>query len=176
MTHWCTPSHANRAVCCAAFFGSGQQDTLHHPHPTLHHLTSCNTHQQSNTDTTHGASNNEMTIVNEKGIGQRAKVGQHSSTNTLIEVATNTMALKQTGLWLTIEGWVGVGGIDNDKVFDTKPSHSSTPSNHQTTLSSLFTLKLKPLAFCPFHNTPHPSPFPLCASHTATTTHHLIVE
>ena len=22
MTHWCTPSHANRAVCCAAFFGS----------------------------------------------------------------------------------------------------------------------------------------------------------
>ena len=22
-THWCTPSHANRAGCCAAFFGSG---------------------------------------------------------------------------------------------------------------------------------------------------------
>ena len=44
MTHWCTPSHANRAVCCAAFFfGSGQRDTLHHPHPTLHHLTSRNT-------------------------------------------------------------------------------------------------------------------------------------
>ena len=41
-----------------------------------------------NTDTAHGASNNEMTIANEKEIGQRAKVGQHSSTNTLIEVAT----------------------------------------------------------------------------------------
>ena len=49
-----------------------------------------------------------MTIANEKGIGQKAKVGQHSSTNTLIEAATNTMALKHTGLWLTIEGWVGV--------------------------------------------------------------------
>ena len=47
MTHWCTPSHANRIVCCAAFFGNGQQDTLHHPHPTLHHLTSHNTHQQT---------------------------------------------------------------------------------------------------------------------------------
>ena len=34
---------------------------------------------------------------------------------------------------------------------------TSTPSNHQTpTLSSLFTLKLKPPAFCPFHNTLHP--------------------
>ena len=44
-THWCTPSHANRIVCCAAFFGNGQQDTLHHPHPSLHHLTSHNTHK-----------------------------------------------------------------------------------------------------------------------------------
>ena len=44
-----------------------------------------------------------------------------------------------------------------------------TPSHHthihpiqpqNTTLSSLFTLKLRPPAFCPFHNTPHPSPFP----------------
>ena len=42
-----------------------------------------------NTDTAHGACNNEMTIVNEKGIEQkRGKVGQHSSTKTLIEVAT----------------------------------------------------------------------------------------
>ena len=56
-----------------------------------------------------------------KEIGQRAKVGQHSSTNTLIEVATNTMTLKHTGLWLTIEGWVDVADIDNDKVLDTKP-------------------------------------------------------
>ena len=49
-------------------------------------------------------------------------MGQHnSSTNTPIEVATNTMALKHTGLWLTIEGWVDVADIENDKVFDTKP-------------------------------------------------------
>ena len=46
MTHWCTQSHANRTVCCAAlFWESGQQDTLHHPHPSLHHLTSHNTHK-----------------------------------------------------------------------------------------------------------------------------------
>ena len=46
MTHWCTPSHANRAVCCAAFFWEWTaRHTLHHPHPTLHHLTSHNTHQ-----------------------------------------------------------------------------------------------------------------------------------
>ena len=86
MTHWCTPSHANRAMCCAAFFGSGQRDTLHHPHPTLHHLTSHT--NQPNADPAHGACNNEMIMLSEKGIGQRAKVGQHSSTNTLIEVAT----------------------------------------------------------------------------------------
>ena len=36
----------------------------------------------------------------------------------------NTMALKHTGLWLTIDGWVEITDIDNDKVFDTKPSHS----------------------------------------------------
>ena len=56
------------------------------------------------------------------------------------------MALKHTGLWLTIGGWVDVADIDNDKVFDTKPAHSHPP--HPTTklptLSSLFTLKLKP--------------------------------
>ena len=94
-----------------------------------------------------------------RGLDKRTKVGQHSSTNTLIELTTNTMALKHTGLWLTIEGCVDVADTDNDKVFDTKPSHSHPPqSNHQTpTLSSLFTLKLKPPAFCPFHNTPHPS-------------------
>ena len=48
MTHWCTPSHANRAVRCAAFFWEWTvKHTLHHPHPTLHHLTPHNTHQQT---------------------------------------------------------------------------------------------------------------------------------
>ena len=41
------------------------------------------------------------------------------------------MALKHTEMWLTIEGWVDVADIDNDKVFDTKPSHSHPP--HPTT-------------------------------------------
>ena len=36
-----------RVLCCL-FLGSGQRDTLHHPHPTLHHLTPHNTHQQTN--------------------------------------------------------------------------------------------------------------------------------
>ena len=76
-------------VLCCLFFGSGQRDThciICTPHSiTLHHTTHTN---KPNTDTAHGASNKEMTIVNEKGIGQRAKVGQHSSTNTLIEAAT----------------------------------------------------------------------------------------
>ena len=56
------------------------------------------------------------------------------------------MALKHTGLWLTIEGWVDVADIDNDKVFDTKPAHSHPPppTTKPPTLSSLFTLKLKP--------------------------------
>ena len=35
MTHWCTPSHANRAMCCAALFWEWTaRHTLHHPHPT----------------------------------------------------------------------------------------------------------------------------------------------
>ena len=46
------------------------------------------------------------------------------------------MALKHTGLWLTIEGWVDVADIDNDKVFGTKPSHSHPP--HPTTKSLPF--------------------------------------
>ena len=37
------------------------------------------------------------------------------------------MILKHTELWLTIEGWIDVTDIDNDKVFDTKPSHSHPP-------------------------------------------------
>ena len=76
-THRCTPSHANRAVCCAAFFWEWTaRHTLHHPHPTLHHLTLHTTHtNQPNTDTVHDSSNKETTIVSEKGIGQRAKSG-----------------------------------------------------------------------------------------------------
>ena len=69
----------DRVLCC--LFGSGQRDTLHHPHTSLHHLSSHNTHQP-NTD--HGASNNEMTITNVNGIGQRAKSGttqQHQHTD-----------------------------------------------------------------------------------------------
>ena len=117
---------------------------------------------QPNTDTAHGARNNEMPIINEKGIGQRAKVGQHSSTNTLIEVATNTMALKHTGLWLTIEGWVDVADIDNDKVFDTKPSHSHPP--HPTTKPPPFhpsSLSNSPLCLLPI---PQHSPSLPCTS------------
>ena len=94
------------------------------------------------------------------------KVGQHSSTNTLIEVETNTMALKHTGLWLTIDGWVDVADIDNDKVFDTKPSHSHPP--HPTTkptLSSLFTLKLKPFLLPIPQHSPPLSFCALCACH-----------
>ena len=90
---WCTPSHANRAVCCAAFFfffGSGQWNTLHHPHPTLHLMTSHNTPTNPNTDTAHDANNNEMTNGQWEGEWDKKgkKMGQHSSTNTLIEVAT----------------------------------------------------------------------------------------
>ena len=49
---------------------------------------------------------------------------------------------------------------------------TSTPSNHQTpTLSSLFTLKLKPPAFCPFHNTHLPSPFTHCVHATLPQPH-----
>ena len=111
-THWCTPSHANRAVCCAAFFGSGQRDThciIHTPHSiTWHHPTHTN---QPNTQTAHGANNNEKTIGNEKEIGQRGKSGttqQHKHTDWS---GNNTMALKHTGLWLTIERWVDVADI-----------------------------------------------------------------
>ena len=43
-THWCTSSHANGPCAVLPFFGSGQQDTLHHPLPSLHHLTTRNTH------------------------------------------------------------------------------------------------------------------------------------
>ena len=65
------------------------------------------------------------------------------------------MALKHTGLWLTIEGWVDVADIDNDKVFDTKPSHSHQP--HPTTKPPPFhpssLSNSNPIVFCPFHNT-----------------------
>ena len=41
-----THHHMQTGPCAVLpFFGSGQRDTLHHPHPTLHHLTSHNTHQ-----------------------------------------------------------------------------------------------------------------------------------
>ena len=87
MTHWCTPSHANRAMCCAAFLGVDSE--THTASSTLHHLTSCNRHQP-NTNTAHGASNNEMTTTNENGDLTKGKVGQQSSTNTPIEVTTTT--------------------------------------------------------------------------------------
>ena len=35
----------SRVLCCL-FWEWTARHTLHHPHPTLHHLTSCNTHQQ----------------------------------------------------------------------------------------------------------------------------------
>ena len=107
-------------------------------------------------------------------------MGQHSSTNTPIEVATNTMALKHAGLWLTIEGWVGVGGTDNDndKMIDTKPSHSHPP--HPTTKPPPFhpsSLSNSPLCLLPIpQHSPALSFCTLCACHTAATTHHLIAE
>ena len=109
------------------------------------------------------------------GLDKGKKVRQHSSINTLIEVATNTMALKHTELWLAIEWWVDVGDIDNDKVFDTKPSHSHPPhpTTNPTPISSFFTLKLKPPAFCPFHNTHHPSPFAHCVHATLLQPHNI---
>ena len=64
------------------------------------------------------------------------------------------MALKHTGLWLTIEGWVDVADIDNDKVFDTKPSHSHPP--HPTT---------KPP---PFHPSSLSNSNPLPSAHSTT--------
>ena len=155
MTHWCTPSHANRAVCCAAFFGSGQRDThciIHTPHSiTWHHTTHTN---KPNTDTAHGTNNNEMTIAKEKGDWTKGKSGttqQHQHTDWS---GNNTMALKHTGLWLTIEGWVDVADIDNDKVFDTKPSHSHPP--HPTT---------KPP---PFHPSSLSNSNPLPSAHSTT--------
>ena len=88
------------------------------------------------------------------------------------------MALKHTGLWLTIEGWVDVADTDNDKVFDTKPTHSHPP--HPTTKlppfhpSSLSNSNPLPSA----HSTTLPNPLlsTLCACHIATTEHHLRVR
>ena len=61
--------HMQTGPCAVLpFLGNGQQDTLHHPHPTLHHLTSHNTHQPTqHRHTAHGANNNGMTVTNEKG-------------------------------------------------------------------------------------------------------------
>ena len=71
------------------------------------------------------------------------------------------MCLKHTGLWLTIEGLFDVADIDNDKVFDTKPSHSHPPHPttkpppiHPSSLSNSNPLPfahsktLPPLSFC----------------------------
>ena len=60
-------------------------------------------------------------MVNENGDWTKGKSGttqQHQHTDLS---GNNTMALKHTGLWLTIEGWVDEADIDIDKVFDTKP-------------------------------------------------------
>ena len=73
MTHWCTPSHANRSMCCAAFFWEW---TARHTASSTPHTPSLDTTQhtptnQPNTEIVHGAINNEMTMINEKkGIGQ----------------------------------------------------------------------------------------------------------
>ena len=44
--HWCTLSNVNRAVCCAAFL---RADSKTHCiiHTTLHHMTTRNTHRQT---------------------------------------------------------------------------------------------------------------------------------
>ena len=151
--------------CAVLPFLSGQRDTLHHPHPSLHHLTSRNTHQGTQHRHSPWCTQQRDDNGRREGIGQRAKVGQHRSTNTLIEVATNTMALKHTGLWLIIEGLVGMADIDNDKVFDTKPSHTHPlhPTTNPPPLQPSSLSNSNPLPSA--HSTTHPSPFAQFASH-----------
>ena len=66
--------------------------TVRHTASPTHHTPShdITQHTPTNQTQTHSSwcNSKDMTAANEKGIGQRAKVGQHSSTNTLIEVAT----------------------------------------------------------------------------------------
>ena len=164
MTHWCTPSHANRAVCCAAFFWEWTaRHTLHHPHPTLHHLTSHNTHQQ--TQHRHSSWRRQQDdncqwewdwTKGQKWDNTAApthwlKWQQHNGFETHWTVADH---------WGM--GWCG-WHWQWQSVWHQAITLTSTSSNHQIpALSSLFTLKLKSPAFHPFHNTPHLSPFAHC--------------
>ena len=99
----------------------------------------------------------------------KGKKWDNTAASTLIEVTTNTMTLKHTGLWLTIEGWADVADIDKDKVFDTKPSHSRPP--HPTTKPPPF----HPNSFSNSNLLPSPHSITvstsllckLCACHTA---------
>ena len=77
-------------------------------------------------------------------------------TNTLIEVATtqrlwNTLHCGSALMWLTLIMTKYLAPSHHTRIHPIQPPNS--------TLSSLFTLKLKPLAFCPFHNTYQPSLF-----------------
>ena len=76
----CKQSHV---LCCLFWEWTARHTASSTPHtPSLDITQHTN---EPNTDTAHGASKDDMTIASEKGIGQREKVGQHSSTNTLIE-------------------------------------------------------------------------------------------
>ena len=114
------------------------------------------------------------TIVFEKGLDKGQKVGQHSSTNTLIEVATtqwlwNTLdcgwPLRDGLVWLTLTMRECLTPSHHTHICPIQPSN---PPFHPSSLSNS-----NPLAFCPFHNTPH-SPFAHCMH--AITTYHLIAE
>ena len=71
-------------VLCCLFWEWTARHTLHHPHPTLHHLTSRNTHQQTQHRHSSWCKQQKMTIVKEKGLDKREKSGttqQHKHTD-----------------------------------------------------------------------------------------------
>ena len=69
-------------------------------------------------------------------IGQKGKSGktqQHQHTDWS---GNNTMVLKHTGLWLTIERWADVGGIGNDEVLDSQSFSWASVSEPAESMSS----------------------------------------
>ena len=87
--------HMQTGPCAVlSFFGvdSKTHCIIHTPHSITTHT------NQPNTDTTHGASNNKMTIVSEKGIGQREKKRDNTA------APTHWLKWQQTQwLWNTLD-------------------------------------------------------------------------
>ena len=175
-THWCTPSHANRAVCCAAFLGvdSKTHSIIHTPHSiTWHHTTHQPTQHKHNSLCKRQRDDN----CQWEGDWTKGKSGttqQHQHTDWS---GNNTMALKHTALWLTTERWVDVAWHWQwQSVWHKATTLTSTPSNHQTpTLSSLIHSQTQTPCLLPIPQLPTPLFCTLCACHIAATTHHLIV-